>query len=139
MQPKNERALVVIALMVVALAAAFVDERWLRAALVVLPALFIAQRALLPAATDVVAATDEGGPPGGEDRREDMTVRRHIQQLLELIRDLYVTCNMVAVGQLSAAEAKSKAREVEDKLSVMMQEMLERVDAADAEAEEETP
>lgn len=137
MQPKNERALVVIALMVVALAAAFVDERWLRAALVVLPALFIAQRALLRAATDSVV--EAAGPPPGKDRREDVTVRRHIQQLLELIRDFYATCHMVAVGQLSAAKAKSKAREVEEKLSVMMQEMLERADAADAEAAEETP
>lgn len=136
MQPKNVRALVVIALMVVALAAAFVDEAWLRAALVVLPALFIAQRALLGAATDSVAgpAVETGRPPGGGDRREDMTVRRHIQQLLELIRDFYATCHMVAVGQLSPAKAKSKAREVEEKLNVMMQEMLERVDATEQEA-----
>lgn len=127
MQPNTIRAVVVFALMVLALAAAFVDARWLRTALVILPGLFIAQRALLGAAPAVVARPEL--LPGGEDRRSDMTVRRHIRQLLELIRDFYSTCHMVAVGQLSPAKAKTKAREVEDQLNVMMKDMLERIDA----------
>lgn len=72
-------------------------------------------------------------PSREEDRRQDITVRRHIQQLLELIRDFYSTCHMVAVGQLSAAKAKAKAREVEEKLDVMMEEMLTRIDAEEEE------
>lgn len=62
-----------------------------------------------------------------EERRSDLAVRRHIKQLLELIRDFYSTCHMVAVGQLSPAKAKSKAAEVEEKLNEMMQKMLERL------------
>ncbi|NNF12733.1 MAG: hypothetical protein HKN72_05900 [Gemmatimonadetes bacterium] len=66
--------------------------------------------------------------PPEEDRRSDFAVRRHIKQLLELIRDFYSTCHMVAVGQLSPAKAKSKARHVEEKLNEMMNDMLERLD-----------
>lgn len=72
-------------------------------------------------------------PSREEDRRQDPTVRRHIQQLLDLIRDFYSTCHMVAVGQLSAAKAKAKAREVEEKLDVMMEEMLARIDVEEEE------
>lgn len=66
--------------------------------------------------------------PPEEDRRSDFAVRRHIKQLLELIRDFYSTCHMVAVGQLSPAKAKAKARHVEEKLNEMMDDMLERLD-----------
>ncbi len=74
-------------------------------------------------------------PAREEDRRKDTTVRRHIQQLLDLIRDFYSTCHMVAVGQLSAAKAKAKAREVEEKLDAMMEEMLARIDVEEEEEE----
>lgn len=73
-------------------------------------------------------------PSPEEDRRQDATIRRHVRQLLELIRDFYSTCHMVAVGQLSAAKAKDKARDVEEKLDTMMQEMLARIDAEDEES-----
>jgi len=73
----------------------------------------------------------ESQPPS-EDRRSDLTIRRHVRQLLELIREFYSTCHMVAVGQLSAAQAKSKAREVEEKVNALMEDMLERIDGLDA-------
>ncbi|MDX1495569.1 MAG: hypothetical protein R3253_15990, partial [Longimicrobiales bacterium] len=114
MQPNTVRALVVLALLVAAVAAAFVEATWLRALLVIGPILFIGQRALLSAVPRPAAAPS---PPVDEDRRSDMTVRRHIKQLLELIRDFYSTCHMVAVGQLSPAKAKSRARDVEEKLN----------------------
>lgn len=127
MKPNTVRALVALSLLVVALAAAFVEQRWLRALLVLVPAVFLAQKALLRATPATVVEPVE--PPPEEDRRTDMTIRRHFRQLLELIREFYSTCHMVAVGQLSPSKAKSKAREVEEKLDIMMNEMLARIDA----------
>lgn len=75
--------------------------------------------------------------PPEEERRSDVVVRRHIKQLLELIRDFYSTCHMVAVGQLSPAKAKSKARDVEEKLNEMMKNMLERLEEQEAGQDQE--
>ena len=131
MPPNAIRVVVVLALVVVAAAAAYVESMGLRVALVVVPALFLTQRAL-------AAGTPSGGRdprPGSEveamrreleeGRRSDMAVRRHIRQLLELIRDFYATCHMVAVGQLSPAKAKARARDVEEKVNEIMKDMLD--------------
>lgn len=75
--------------------------------------------------------------PADPDRRSDLVVRAHIRELLALIRDFYSTCHMVAVGQLSPAKAKEKAHDVEVKLNVMMQNMLERIDDLDGDGGEE--
>ncbi len=128
MKPNTVRAMVALSLLVVALAAAFVEQRWLRALLVLVPAIFIAQKALLRATPAPVVEPVE--PPPEEDRRTDMTIRRHFRQLLELIREFYSTCHMVAVGQLSPSKAKSKAREVEEKLDIMMNEIVSRIDSS---------
>lgn len=76
----------------------------------------------------------EGRP--SEDRRSDLLVRRHVRQLLELIREFYGTCHMVALGQLSAAKAKSKAQDMERKLQIMMNDMLARIEPTAVEREE---
>ena len=81
-----------------------------------------------------MAEVDEG-PESQPDRRSDETIRRQVRDLLELIREFYSTCHMVAVGQLEPSKAKSKAQVVEMKLQAMMADMLERVEAA---AEDET-
>ena len=81
-----------------------------------------------------MAEVDEG-PELQPDRRSDATIRRQVRDLLELIREFYSTCHMVAVGQLEPAKAKAKAQVVEKKLQAMMADMLERVEAA---AEDET-
>jgi hypothetical protein len=73
-------------------------------------------------------------PSPQDDRRQDIAVRRHVQQLLELIRDFYSTCHMVAVGQLSAAKAKEKALDVEQKVDDLMGDLLQRLDDTDKEA-----
>lgn len=69
-------------------------------------------------------------PESQPERRSDATIRQEIRDLLELIREFYGTCHMVAVGQLEPAKAKAKARVVELKLQAMMTEMLARVEAA---------
>ena len=70
----------------------------------------------------------DSGPPGGEERRANPTLRRQVQDLLALIREFYQTCHMVAVGQLEPARAKAKARSLEEKLHAMMGEMLAEID-----------
>lgn len=138
MPPTAVRVVVVLALVVVAVAAAYVESMGLRVALVVVPALFLTQQAL--AAAGAAGGKDEAASIGveeaarrlEEDRRSDLAVRRHIRQLLELIRDFYSTCHMVAVGQLSPAKAKARARDVEEKLNEIMKDMLDRVAEAEA-------
>lgn len=134
MKPNTVRAMVALSLLVVALAAAFVEQRWIRVLLVIVPTLFIAQKALLRATPAPAAEPVE--PPLEEDRRSDLTTRRHIRQLLDLIREFYSTCHMVAVGQLAAPTAKKKARQVGEKLDFMMVEMLSRIEA---ESKEDAP
>jgi hypothetical protein len=74
------------------------------------------------------------GPPGGEERRANPTLRRQVRDLLALIREFYQTCHMVAVGQLEPARAKAKARLLEEKLQVMMGQMLAEIDDEEADA-----
>ena len=138
------RVVVVLALVVVAVAAAYVESMGLRVALVVVPALFLTQRALAGTASDVGARgpaseVDAVRREVEKDRRSDVAVRRHIRQLLELIRDFYSTCHMVAVGQLSPAKAKARARDVEEKLNEIMKDMLDGLEdgSDDAGKEEE--
>jgi hypothetical protein len=69
--------------------------------------------------------TDE---PISEERRVDLEARERVGELLELIRDFYTTCHMVAVGQLEPSKAKAKAREVESRLDDMVKEMISRVE-----------
>lgn len=68
------------------------------------------------------------GPPEGEERRANRTLRRQVHDLLALIREFYQTCHMVAVGQLEPSRAKAKARALEEKLQAMMGEMMEGID-----------
>ena len=74
-------------------------------------------------------AEEVTGPPGGEERRANATLRRQVQDLLALIREFYTTCHMVAVGQLEPSRAKAKAKVVEEKLQAMMADMLEGLDS----------
>ena len=76
----------------------------------------------------------QSGPPEGEERRANPTLRRQVHDLLALIREFYQTCHMVAVGQLEPARAKSKARSLEEKLHVMMGEMLAEIDSDESDA-----
>lgn len=128
MQTDTNRVALFVALLVAVLAAAFVDARWVRAALVIVPLAFVATQLFAAGAATKAPPKAAKDAPDGEDRRSDNTIRRHIQQLLDLIREFYSTCHMVAVGQLSPAKAKQKAREVEEKLNVMMKDMLDRID-----------
>jgi hypothetical protein len=119
----NDKTTVLFMLGVMAFAILLVDDRWVRAGLGLLPALLLAQRALM----GVGVGTSEA--PAAEERRVDTGVRERIRELLKLIREFYAMCHMVAVGQLEPSKAKAMAQAVERRLNSMMAEMLDKVDA----------
>jgi hypothetical protein len=126
----SDKVTVIFMVAVMAFAIVLVDDRWVRVVLGLVPALLLAQRAV--GGGGVGARPEEGieGLPAGEERRTNPTLREQIQELLKLIREFYTTCHMVAVGQLEASKAKSKAQVVERRLNAMMSEMLEQLDDA---------
>ncbi len=124
MQPQSDKLTVLFMLGVMTFAVILVDDRWVRAGLGLLPALLLAQRALMG------VGIGDSGPPDGEERRSDTTVRDGILELLKLIREFYTTCHMVAVGQLEPSKAKAKAQVVERRLNTMMAEMLDKLDGS---------
>ena len=123
----NDKTTVFFMLGVMTFAIILVDDRWVRAGLGLLPALLLAQRAVLGMG---IGATGTGRPEA--ERRTDAGVRARIQELLKLIRDFYTTCHMVAVGQLEPSKAKAKAQVVERRLNQMMADMIEALEEADA-------
>ena len=121
MKQENDKVTVLFMVAVMAFAIILVDDRWVRAGLGLLPALLLAQRALMG------VGVGSAGPPGDEERRADTTSRDHIKELLKLIREFYTTCHLVTVGQLEPGKAKAKAQVVERRLNLMMAEMLDDV------------
>jgi len=121
----NDKPTIFFMLAVMAFAIVLVDDRWVRVGLGLLPALLLAQRALMGSGVGPASEADATSP---EDRRSDTGVREQIQDLLSLIREFYTTCHMVAVGQLEPAKAKAKAQVVEGKLNAMMASMLDTLE-----------
>ena len=120
MTQEKDKVTVLFMLGVMTFAVVLIDERWVRAGVALLPALLLAQRALMGAG---VGAT--GPPQGTSERRADPGVRQQIQELLRLIREFYTMCHIVAVGELEPAKAKARAQVVESQLNEMMAELLE--------------
>jgi hypothetical protein len=124
-QQQNDKVTVLFMLGVMTFAVILVDDRWVRAGLSLLPALLLAQRAVMG------VGVGHAGPPEGDDRRSDTGVRDRIHELLKLIREFYTTCHMVAVGQLEPSKAKAKAQVVERRLNTMMAEMLDKIESGE--------
>jgi hypothetical protein len=120
---QNGKPTILFMLGVMAFAIVLVDDRWVRVGLGLLPALLLAQRAMMGSGI----GSDE--TPGDAERRADTGIREQIQELLKLIREFYTTCHMVAVGQLEPSKAKAKAQVVERRLNTMMADMLEKVES----------
>ena len=125
MAQENDKVTVLFMLVVIALAVTVVDDRWVRAGLGLLPALLLAQRALMGSGVGA-----QGPPRGTGERRADVGVRGQIQELLKLIREFYTMCHIVAVGELDPEKAKARAQVVESQLNEMMAELLESVEAS---------
>ena len=124
MAQENDKVTVLFMLAVMTFAVVLIDERWVRAGLGLIPALLLAQRALMGVGVGAEP------PPGTGDRRADTGVRGQIQELLKLIREFYAMCHIVADGQLDPDKAKARAQVVEGQLNTMMAELLESVEAS---------
>ena len=117
----GDKLTVVLLLALVAFAVVIVDERWLRAAVAVVPALLLAQRAM--------HASD---PPethapvvGAANRRADSDVRGHVDDLLKHFREFYTTCHLMATGSIEPDEAKSQAAGIERSLNKLLAEVTD--------------
>lgn len=94
MAQQNDKTTVFFMLTVMAFAIVLVDDRWVRVGLGLLPALLLAERALMG------SGVGEEPRIGAADRRDDGAVRGYIDDLLKHFREFYTTCHLMAGGQL---------------------------------------
>ncbi len=115
---KNETLSVFLMVVLLAFAVVLVDERLLRTAIAVLPALMLAQKAM------GTQRTQESPPAAvalsGQDRRQDEEVRSYIEQLLKHFREFYVTCHLMGVNALTVEAAEERANNLERDLNQLL-------------------
>ncbi len=95
-----------------------VDERLIRAALAIIPAMLLAQRAI--GATQA-KSTDEW--TGVHDRRMDVHVREHVTKLLGRFRDFYAMIHLMSSGGITSDEAMTRAGELEKDLNRLLEDI----------------
>lgn len=120
---KNERLSVFLMVTLLAFAVVLVDERLLRTALAVLPALMLAQKALgvqeAPPAPTGAAATLS------DERRRDDEVRGYIEQLLKHFREFYTTCHLMSMNVLTVEAAEERTNNLEKDLNRLLAKVTE--------------
>jgi hypothetical protein len=119
---KNENISVFLMVTLLAFAVVLVDERLLRTGLAVLPALMLAQKAMgmgRPAPEPVVA------PSSQDDRRQDVEMRGHVEQLLKHFREFYTTCHLMSVNVLTIEAAEERATNLERDLNQLLARITE--------------
>lgn len=115
----NEKLSVFLMVVLLAFAVVLVDERLLRTAIAVLPALMLAQKALGVGRPREAAAE----PPSvltGQERRHDEEVRGYIEQLLKHFREFYTTCHLMGVNVLTIEAAEERANNLERDLNQLL-------------------
>lgn len=116
---KNDSFAVYFMVVLLAFAVVLVDERWLRTAVAVLPALVLAQRAL---------GMSDGTKPAQvpeDDRRHDEEIRAYIDRLLKHFREFYATCHLVGARVLTTEAAEERANNLEKELNKLLAEITE--------------
>lgn len=120
---KGESFSVFMMVLLLAFAVVIVDDRMLRTAMAVLPALMLAQKAL------GVGETPESPPePRAEspsDRRKDDLARGYIDQLLKHFREFYTTCHLMGTGVLTPEAAEERTTGLERELNRLLAEVTE--------------
>ncbi len=101
-------------------AVVLVDDRWLRTAIAVVPALLIVQRAL-SASRNV----DSGRRIGAADRHDGTEVRSYIEDLLKHFREFYSTCHLMATGLIEPEDAERRAGQLEKDLNRLLAEVTD--------------
>ena len=119
MAQQNDKTTVFFMLTVMAFAIVLVDDRWERVGLGLLPALLLAERALMG------SGVGEEPRIGAADRRDDGAVRGYIDDLLKHFREFYTTCHLMAGGQLEPEEAKDLAAGIERRLNALLVELTD--------------
>ena len=119
MAQQNDKTTVFFMFTVMAFAIVLVDDRWVRVGLGLLPALLLAERALMG------PGVGEEPRIGAADRRDDGAVRGYIDDLLKHFREFYTTCHLMAGGQLEPEEAKDLAAGIERRLNALLAEITD--------------
>jgi hypothetical protein len=116
---KSETLSVFLMIVLLAFAVVLVDERLLRTAVAVLPALMLAQKALQP--PQILE------PPTGAavNRRQDDEVREYIEQLLKHFREFYTTCHLMSVNVLTIEAAEERVNNLERDLNRLLAQVTE--------------
>jgi len=133
---KSERFSVVLMVALLAFAVVLVDERLLRTAVAVLPALWLAQRALHASPSNRAEATGQGGSPrkapapvGEDDRRTDLETRAYIDRLIKHLREFYATCHLMGSNVLTVEAAEERATRIEGELNRLLAEITQTIRA----------
>jgi len=95
-----------------------VDERLIRGALAIIPAMLLAQRAI--GATQAKSTDDW---TGFDDRRMDVHVREHVTKLLGRFRDFYAMIHLMSSGGITSDEAMARAGELEKDLNQLLEDI----------------
>ncbi len=95
-----------------------VDERLIRGALAIIPAMLLAQRAI--GATQAKPTDDWTGV---DDRRMDVHVREHVTKLLGRFRDFYAMIHLMSSGGITSDEAMARAGELEKDLNQLLEDI----------------
>lgn len=119
---KDERVSVLLMVALLAFAVVLVDDRVLRTAVSVLPALMLAQKAL---GVGQEPAPESVAPRTGDERRRDDEVRGHIEQLLKHFREFYTTCHLMSVNVLTIEAAEERANNIERDLNQLLARITE--------------
>ena len=97
-----------------------VDERLMRGALAILPAMLLAQRAMAMGASQV---KDNGDWTGIDDRRMDQHVREHVEKLLAHFREFYAMHHLMSSGRMTSEEALVRAGDIEKDLNRLLDDV----------------
>ena len=119
---KSESFSVFLMVALLAFAVVLVDERWLRTAVAVLPALWLAQRALQVQKQEEAAEEPMDRP---DDRRTDTEVRAYVDRLLKHLREFYTTCHLMGARVLTAEAAEERANNIEKELNRLLGEITQ--------------
>lgn len=117
---KSENFSVFLMVALLAFAVVLVDERLLRTSVAILPALWLAQRALWPPDRKAAAA-----PAHPVDRRTDTEVRAYVDRLLKHLREFYTTCHLMGTRVLTPEVAEERAGQIEKELNRLLADITQ--------------
>ena len=121
----GDRFTVFLLVALIAFAVLLVDERMLRAAIALLPALLLAQRATKVPSPSLASTLR----PQGAEQRTDEEVRGHIEELLRHFREFYSTCHLVTTGSMAPDEAQERAAAIEKRLNRLLADVTDTAQA----------